>query len=308
MTSLRLLPTLQVLFILLAWSFASAFQPLHTRNGAGLGIGLGHAASPRLSSSLFSSMTPPAKDSRSASANGSPSSHPHSHSPVKVVNAAALIQGPAHAAALENAKQHSNSNRPSMEERSEPQPLTLPTQATSTQKRKTKTTAVTARKGPVAIAESMEEILDLMDGSDTCGVVEENGNDAPGATMTLILFHAHYCKICQRATMQLSKAAREYPSVGFARIEARVFPEPVADNLRTLGVSKFPFVQIYRGGNCVASFSTGPTHMFMRKVRNTLNLCLERDEDCWEAFSNDFATEIDANQDARRKLRPELLP
>lgn len=259
-------------------------------------------------------MTPPAKDSRSASAsaNGSPSSHPHSHShsPVKVVNAAALIQGPAHAAALENAnaKQHSNSNRPSMEERSEPQSLPLPTQATPTQKRKTKTTAVTARKGPVAIAESMEEILDLMDGSDTGGVVNESGNDTPGATMTLILFHAHYCKICQRATMQLSKAAREYPSVGFARIEARIFPEPVSDNLRTLGVSKFPFVQIYRGGDCVASFSTGQTHMFMRMVRNTLDLCLERDEDCWEAFGNDFATEIEANQDARRKLRPELLP
>ena len=127
--------------------------------------------------------------------------------------------------------------------------------------------------------------------------------------MTLVLFHAHYCKICQRATMQLTKAAREYPTVNFAKVEAKVIPEPAADNLRTLGVSKFPFVQIYRRGDCVASFSTGPTHMFMRKVRGTLDLCLERDDECWNGFSTEFATEIQGNRDARSQLLgPGLLP
>ena len=104
-------------------------------------------------------------------------------------------------------------------------------------------------KSLVATAESMDDLLALMDGSDDDG--------KPATALTLLLFHAHYCKICQRATMQLPRVAKEYPSVKFAKVEARVFPEPSADNLRSLGVSKFPFVQIFKGGDCVASFSTG---------------------------------------------------
>lgn len=167
--------------------------------------------------------------------------------------------------------------------------------------KRTEPTTRTIQKGPVSIAESMEDLLSVMDGP--------VDNSHP-AGMTLILFHAHYCKICQRATMQLTRASKEYPSVGFCKAESRIVPKPVADNLRLLGVTKFPFVQIYRGGNCVASFSTGPTHLFLRKVRETLDLCLDRDKDAWEGFYNEFATEIDANRDARRKLKnpEELLP
>jgi thioredoxin-like negative regulator of GroEL len=150
----------------------------------------------------------------------------------------------------------------------------------------------------------MEELLAMMDGSDS----DCNDENKSETSLTLVLFHAHYCKICQRATMQLTRAAREYPSVNFGKVEARVFPEPASDNLRSLGISKFPFVQIFRKGACVASFSTGPTHMFLRKVRDTLDLCLERDEDCWGSFTTDFATEIESNRDARSNLQPELLP
>jgi len=173
-------------------------------------------------------------------------------------------------------------------------PKTTPTQ-------RTKPTPRTIQKGPVLVAESMEELLSVMDGP---------GDNSHTSGMTLILFHAHYCKICQRATMQMVRATKEYPSVGFCKAESRIVSEPVAENLRLLGVTKFPFVQIYRGGNCVASFSTGQTHMFMRKVRETLNLCLDRDEDSWEGFQNEFATEIEANRDVRRKMqKPEgLLP
>jgi len=164
--------------------------------------------------------------------------------------------------------------------------------------------------------ESVEDLLAVMDGKEISGEATGGNNDdddnnddtEPHDGLTLVLFHAHYCKICQRATMQLTKAAREYPSVRFARVEARVFPEPAADHLRTLGVSKFPFVQLYRGGDCVASFSTGPTHMFMRKVRDTLGLCLERDEACWESFSSEFSAEIASNRGAREALGPALLP
>ena len=175
-------------------------------------------------------------------------------------------------------------------------PMTPPKAASSTRK-----AAAARSKSPVVTAESVDDILSLMDGTFS--------QEAPPASgLTLVLFHAHYCKICQRATMQLVKASKEYPTVRFAKIEAQTMPDPAADNLRQLGVSKFPFLQIYRHGDCVASFSTGPTHMFLRKVRGTLDLCLERDEDCWKEFCHEFATEIRVNRDARHQLRPELLP
>jgi len=290
MTSLRLLHSLQVLCVLAAWNWnsdnagAGAFQPASYgafSSGSNTKTTNKNTNTQRLPSSLLSSSSiqPPARDA-SASA-----------STVKVVNAAALIHGPAHAAALENNNAAISPKRPKR-----------PTTTRPATKTTTKTTRIT-QKGPVAIVESMEELLALMEGRDISGQAASDKN-----RLTLVLFHAHYCKICQRATMQMGKAAKEYPSVNFARVEAKVFPEPAADNLRTLGVAKFPFIQIYRRGACVASFSTGPTHMFMRKIRGTLDLSLERDEDCWEAFATDFATEIEANKDARRKLRPELLP
>jgi thiol-disulfide isomerase/thioredoxin len=158
-------------------------------------------------------------------------------------------------------------------------------------------TSTGVKKGLVTIATTIQELLNVMDGN--C-----DGDNGVDDALTLVLFHAHYCKICQRAGIQLNKAAKEYPSVNFAKVESQVFPEPAADNLRTLGVSKFPFIQIYRKGQCVASFSTGPTHMFMKKVRDTLDLCLERDEDCWNGFVTEFAEPIESNQSARRNLGP----
>ena len=202
--------------------------------------------------------------------------------------------------------------------------ITTPSTTLSTARKVATTSAVTKtatkrtnnnKKSPVRMASTIEELLTIMnrgfeDRDDeeekNDGVESNNGGDntssSSSSSMTLILFHAHYCKICQRAAMQLIRAAKEYPSVTFAKIEASVLnPEP-ADKLKSLGVTKFPFVQLYRDGMCVASFSTGPTHMFMRKIRDTLDLCLDRDDECWGGFMDEFANEIQTNQVARNKL------
>jgi len=160
-----------------------------------------------------------------------------------------------------------------------------------------------SNKSPVAVATTIEELLNIMNGySDTDNENIDNDSSS-SSSMTLILFHANYCKICQRAAMQLNRAAKEYPSVNIAKVEASIFPNPdSAEKLRSLGISKFPFVQIYRNGQCVASFSTGPTHMFMRKVRDTLDLCLGRDDICWDNFVTEFTVDIQSNQLARNNL------
>ena len=297
MSNLRLLHTLKVLCIcicvgIVAIGKIDAFQPAITRRA--------------MRSSLLSSSV--SKDTENVTEG--------MVSHVRVVNAA-LINGPAHAAALEQMITHdrpdpthttSESTQPSSpinNNTKKPSEQLVPPPAPSKSPPKTSRAQTTKRqtpKSPVTMVESVEELLAVMDCHQDTITTQDD------CEMTLILFHAHYCKICQRATMQLTKAAREYPMVNFAKVESKVIPEPTSDNLRTLGISKFPFVQIYRNGDCVASFSTGPTHMFMRKVRGTLDLCLERDEDCWEGFSTEFASEIQGNRNARHQLRPELLP
>jgi thiol-disulfide isomerase/thioredoxin len=168
-------------------------------------------------------------------------------------------------------------------------------------------------KNPVTIANTVQELLCAMNGHSSSGDIGKNidnnidnsENNIKSSGMSLILYHASYCKICQRAGMQLIRASKEYPSVKFAKIEASVFPDPATPKLKSLGVTKFPFIQIYRYGKCVASFSTGPTHMFMRRVRDTLDLCLERDDECWNSFVTEFTNEIESNQLSRNNL---LLP
>ena len=223
---------------------------------------------------------------------------------VRVVDAAALVNGPAHVASLDSQTKNAAPSETSVNENTQSISTSLSSSTFETQDppqtTTSKATPKRTAKSPVTTVESAEELATLMD----CTIADNNSDQ-----LTLILFHAHYCKICQRATMQLTKAAREYPNVNFAKVESKVVPEPQADNLRALGITKFPFVQIFRHGDCVASFSTGPTHMFLRSVRGTLDLCLQRDNQAWSDFAIEFEEYIRENRDARSLVLPhELLP
>ncbi len=229
---------------------------------------------------------------------------------IRVVDAPACDNGPAYLASLERQTEEKSPSQAPASENNQSIPKNLssstfeaqdPPQTTASKSLPTnKATPKPTAKSPVTTIESVEELATLMDCTNT-----DNTSD----DLTLILFHAHYCKICQRATMQLTKAAREYPGVNFAKVESKVIPEPQGDNLRALGITKFPFVQIFRHGDCVASFSTGPTHMFLRSVRGTLDLCLERDDQAWSDFAIEFEQYIRENRSARSRVLPhELLP
>lgn len=120
--------------------------------------------------------------------------------------------------------------------------------------------------------------------------------------LLVVKYYASYCKICQRASISFKKIAmdRNDKPVRFARLESSRMP---ADLLRQLGLTKFPFVQIFRHGKIVASFSTGPSHMFAPKVRNTVDTCLQRSEEEWAELEKEFGHEIQANLEAREALR-----
>lgn len=151
-----------------------------------------------------------------------------------------------------------------------------------------KSPKATSRAHAITILESTEELAEFMNG-------------VGGDELTVVKYHAHYCKICQRAGIQLKKVASEFPNVRFGKVESMVFPDS-ANTLRGLGVTKFPFLQIYRRGQCVASFSTGPSHMFAKRVRDTLTDCEQRTPAEWDAFVSEFSNEISSNQEARSIL------
>lgn len=60
----------------------------------------------------------------------------------------------------------------------------------------------------------------------------------------------------------------------------------------TLGIKKFPFVQMYRNSECIAAFGTGPAHNFQPAVGGTLDEKLSYTESQWEAFRSEFKNEI----------------
>jgi hypothetical protein len=62
--------------------------------------------------------------------------------------------------------------------------------------------------------------------------------------------------------------------------------------IEQLGVKKFPFLQIYRNGECVTSFGTGAAHNFQRIVKGTVDQKLNMPLEEWDAFRAEFKDEI----------------
>jgi hypothetical protein len=147
--------------------------------------------------------------------------------------------------------------------------------------------------------------------TDCVTVVPREGDSNP--KFLVVLYHAHYCKICQRANTKYQQMAKSYPAstIQFARLESSRIP---ADQLRTgLGVSKFPFIQIFLSFGakdqnmlCVASFGPGPIHLFQKVLGDTIDTCLRRSLSDWQCFMAEFQTDVQANLRQRQQLLSSL--
>jgi hypothetical protein len=71
----------------------------------------------------------------------------------------------------------------------------------------------------------------------------------------------------------------------------------------TVGVSRFPFIQIYRNGERVASFGTGPAHNFQKIVGDTVDQLLHTSPEQWEDRRRTFASEINHSLENLKELR-----
>lgn len=76
--------------------------------------------------------------------------------------------------------------------------------------------------------------------------------------------------------------------IRFISVETTANPKIIEQ----LGVKKFPFLQIYRNRECVASFGTGPAHNFQRIVGDTIEQKLNMSVEQWEQFRTEFQSEI----------------
>ena len=153
----------------------------------------------------------------------------------------------------------------------------------------------------------------------------------------VVKYFVSYCKVCQRSALNYKKIALEYaaanddndkdkePStvvghrnrVHFVRADATSWTGVSSSSesssssqqqqqwLKQLGITKFPFVQVYRGrtGACVASFSTGGTsYMFARRVRETLQAIVTRSPQEWKDFEQNCQSAMDENAQVRRQV------
>lgn len=145
---------------------------------------------------------------------------------------------------------------------------------------------------PVHTFTSLVECLDAMD------------NVGDGPEYTVVLYFAHYCKLCHQANIPYKRMAYQASpnEIRFTRLETSIL---TTSQYEMLGISRVPFIQIYRHGVCVASFST--KWQLHQKLTDTLEVCKSRSTSDWYGFMRLFEREIDENKLVRRRLREDIL-
>ena len=87
--------------------------------------------------------------------------------------------------------------------------------------------------------------------------------------------------------------------IKFISVEATANPKIIEQ----VGIKLFPYIQIYRNSECVASFRTGPAHNFQRMVGDTDEQKLNTEVSEWNAFSSEFKNEISSGLESLELLR-----
>lgn len=139
------------------------------------------------------------------------------------------------------------------------------------------------KNGPVVAAHSVLDFLNFIENA------EEN-------ELVVVKYHAKWCKVCARAIMKYKQMAIKYSSpemqtpvpIKFVSIESSENMEVIEQ----FGIKRFPFMQIYRNKECVASFGTGPAYNFNKVVGSTIEQKLNTPVSEWDAFRNEFKNEI----------------
>jgi len=135
---------------------------------------------------------------------------------------------------------------------------------------------------------SLDDFLNYIDG-------------APPDSLAVVKFYAKICPLCKRIEMKYKKMSRFYSTapIQFAEIEKTAHP----DLFSVLGVDTYPYIQIYRNGQCVAAHGTESDKTFEPVVHDTVQRELMMSPEDWNSFLHSFAGPIQAMTQKVDKLR-----
>jgi thiol-disulfide isomerase/thioredoxin len=97
--------------------------------------------------------------------------------------------------------------------------------------------------------------------------------------LCVIQYHARWCKVCRLVATKYKQIVSDYSSIitddntSITQPMVRFADVEVGQNsqlCKTLGITLFPYIEIYEGGIKVASFSTGASYKFSSLVRNSI--------------------------------------
>lgn len=126
-------------------------------------------------------------------------------------------------------------------------------------------------------------------------------DSAPQDSLAVIKYYANSCPLCKRIELKYKKMSRFYQTapIQFAEIEKTAHP----DLFPTLGVDTYPYIQIYRNGQCVAAHGTESDKTFEPMVNDTIQRELLMEPGDWESFLTAFAAPIQASTNKVNTLR-----
>ncbi|KAL7562853.1 hypothetical protein ACA910_002470 [Epithemia clementina (nom. ined.)] len=115
-------------------------------------------------------------------------------------------------------------------------------------------------------------------------------DNAPKDSLVAVKFFGKSCPLCKRVALKYKRMAQFYAMapIQFAEIEKTVNPQ-LFDSLE---ITTFPYLQLYRNGQCIASHGTQSESMFERIVHDTIQHFLLMQGDHWESFLTSFAEPI----------------
>jgi len=131
---------------------------------------------------------------------------------------------------------------------------------------------------------------------------------APKDSLSVVEFYGKNCPLCKRVALKYKKIANTYSKriddpVRFAQMEHPA-NKPVMD---VLGIRTFPFLHVYRNGQCVAAHGTESDATFEGIVKDTIQRELDMTKEDWNAFLTAFAGPIQQGTDRLDQLRGLLL-
>lgn len=125
---------------------------------------------------------------------------------------------------------------------------------------------------------------------------------APPDSLVVVKYYSTSCPLCKRVALKYKKLARYYSTapIRFCEMPKTATTAPL---FATDTITTFPYLQIYRNGQCVASHGTQSASMFERIVNDSIFRFLAMSPEDWYQFLTSYGAMIQKATDHVQTLR-----